>query len=248
MSLLRVLLDGDHSESKHFLNLLSFSPCFHPFLYRKSRIVYRMVDIHTLPSPASSPSFNSTDLPPQPSRKRQRSRSMQSDTSSSSAKRTVSDGSPLDGIVQSSRDDQLSSLSLTDYTQDIDAYMAEQGEAEIPTVISLKPAPIDCSATLVSMPPQLIPPQEKHAFVEKGIRRKMEVGETWYLVSRDWWKRWQKACTGSVDKEGPVTEGQLGPVNNSSLLDAFGNLHASLAEGVDVEYVPEDVWKSFVSW
>lgn len=168
---------------------------------------------------------------------------MQSDTSSSSAKRTVSDGSPLDGIVHSPRDDQLSSLSLTDYTQDIDAYMAEQGEAEIPAVISFELSPVDCSVTFSSMPPQ-----EKTSFVEKGMSGKMVVGETWYLVSRDWWKRWQKACTGSIDKEGGVTEGQLGPVNNSGLLDAFGNLHSSLAEGVDVEYVPEDVWKSFVSW
>jgi ubiquitin carboxyl-terminal hydrolase 4/11/15 len=90
--------------------------------------------------------------------------------------------------------------------------------------------------------------KEKHQIVEKGKKRKMEVGETWYLISRVWYKRWEKACTGEIDKEGPVEEGELGPVENSGLLDTYGNLQPSLAEGVDVEYVPEEVWNLFVQW
>jgi ubiquitin carboxyl-terminal hydrolase 4/11/15 len=90
--------------------------------------------------------------------------------------------------------------------------------------------------------------EEKCQIVQKGKERKMEVGETWYLVSRVWYKRWRKACTGEIDKEGPVTENELGPVDNSGLLDSYRNLQSPLAEGVDVEYVPQEVWDLFVQW
>ena len=193
----------------------------------------------SLPSPVSSPNIllESPEIS-QPSRKRQRSQSMQSDSgaSTSSVKRAVADTTSSDNP----RTDQLSTLTLGDPNQDIDAYMDEQGEADIPAFM---PPPSQIPSAM-----QSLPPGEKLSLVEKGKARKMEIGETWYLVSRDWYKRWNKACTGVVDKEGPLTEQELGPVNNSSLLDSYNNLLASLAEGVEVEYVPEEVWSHFVSW
>ena len=194
----------------------------------------------TLPSPASSPKslLESTEIPSQPSRKRQRSLSMQSDSgaSTSSVKRAVADITGCDNP----RTDQLSTLTLGDPSQDIDAYMEEQGEADIPAFM---PPPSQIAPAI-----QPLPPGEKLSLVEKGKSRKLEIGDTWYLVSRDWYKRWVKACSGEVDKEGPLTEQELGPVDNSSLLDPYNNLLASLAEGVDVEYVPEEVWSQFVLW
>lgn len=194
----------------------------------------------SLPSPASSPKnlLESTESSSQPSRKRQRSLSMQSDSgaSTSSVKRAVADITGSD----TPRTDQLSTLTLGDPNQDVDAYMEEQGEADIPAFM---PPPSQVAPAI-----QSLSPGEKLSLVEKDKYRKMEVGETWYLVSRDWYKRWIKACSGVIDKEGPLTEQELGPVDNSSLLDSYNNLLASLAEGVDVEYVPEDVWSQFVSW
>ena len=194
----------------------------------------------TLPSPASSPKnlLESTEISSQLSRKRQRSLSMQSDSgaSTSSVKRSVADITGSDNP----RTDQLSTLTLGDPNQDIDAYMEEQGEADIPAFM---PPP-----SQVAQARQSLPPEEKLSLVEKAKYRKMEIGEIWYLVSRDWYKRWIKACSGVVDKEGPLTEQELGPVNNSSLLDSYNNLLASLAEGIEVEYVPEEVWSNFVLW
>jgi ubiquitin carboxyl-terminal hydrolase 4/11/15 len=118
--------------------------------------------------------------------------------------------------------------------------MAESGLLHTPSIISLP------SYEETAMPPVSL--QEKHQIVKKGKERKMEVGETWYLVSRVWYKRWEKACTGEVDKEGPVREEELGPVDNSGLLDTYGDLQPSQAEGVDLEYVPEEVWNLFVQW
>ncbi|KAF8637637.1 hypothetical protein AX17_002705 [Amanita inopinata Kibby_2008] len=200
-----------------------------------------MENINVLPSPASSPSPNILEITAQPSRKRQRSHSMLSDASTSSLKRAVSDDIPPG--LRSPRADKLSSLSLTDPAQDIDAYMAEQGEADIPTAISI---PSSVSHDTSGCPS--VPPAEKLSIVNWGKSKEMEIGETWYLIARDWWKRWEKACTGLADKGGLMTENDLGPVDNSRLLDQYGNLQPSLVEGVDVEYVPEETWQLLVDW
>jgi ubiquitin carboxyl-terminal hydrolase 4/11/15 len=202
----------------------------------RSYPVHLPVLLMSLPDSSLPNSPSSSDLiHPQGSRKRQRSRSMQSDSgaSSSSLKRSVAGKSASEVSVRSPRTDQMSILN-----QDIDAYMAEQGEADIPSLMS----PQDAA------PSTPMPPQEKHSFVQTHKSRRMEVGETWYLVSRGWYKRWSKACTGEVDKEGPVSEQDLGPVNNTPLLDSYSNLLPSIAEGVDVEYVPQEVWDRFVEW
>ena len=67
-------------------------------------------------------------------------------------------------------------------------------------------------------------------------------GTTWALVSKPWYRRFEKAATGQVDKEGGVKEDHLGPVDNSTLLEVDGRLKEGLVEGIDVEYVPEIVW------
>lgn len=173
-----------------------------------------------LPSPESSPSLDPEDSP-QPSRKRQRN-------------------SPShDPAVRSPRSDQMSSLTLADSNQDIDSYMAEQGEADIPPFMALTPPQTT----------QPMSPLDRVSFVEKELKnRTMQVGETWYLVAMDWWKRWKGACTGEVRKDGPISEQDLGPVDNASLFFPDETLLFPLGEGVEVQYVPEIVWTSFVTW
>ena len=164
---------------------------------------------------------------------------MQSDSavSTSSVKRSTTDTPSNDHRARASPPDQPPSSSLSsDLNSDIDAYMADS--AEQPAV-----APPSYQETAIH-----VSHKEKHQIVQKGKERRMEAGETWYLVSRVWYKKWIKACTGVVDKEGHVREEDLGPVDNSGLLDAYGNLQPSLVEGVDLEYVPEEVWNLFVQW
>jgi len=166
---------------------------------------------------------------------------MESDSavSTSSVKRSTADNSSNEHRARGPLPDQPSTPS-SDLNQDIDAYMAESDALHIPPIVSLP------SYEETAMPPVSL--QEKHQIVKKGKDRKMEVGETWYLVSRVWYKRWEKACTGEVGKDGPVGEEELGPVDNSGLLDTYGDLLPSQAEGIDLEYVPEEVWNLFVQW
>ena len=67
-------------------------------------------------------------------------------------------------------------------------------------------------------------------------------GSTWALVSKSWWRRFEKAATGEVDKDGGVNEDRIGPVDNSSLLDSDGNLNQDLVESVDFDCIPEAAW------
>jgi ubiquitin carboxyl-terminal hydrolase 4/11/15 len=157
---------------------------------------------------------------------------MQSDTSSSSAKRSQSGGPSNDvGIL-------LAGQTITD----IDAYMAEQGEADIQTTIEL---PESHSQNGIV---QAVPPPEKLSTIKKLRGQPLKAEDTWYIVARRWYRRWEKCCTGEIDKEGAIEESALGPVDNSSLLDKDGNVTSALVEGMDAEFVPKDAWDLLVAW
>ncbi|KAF7309998.1 hypothetical protein MIND_00372600 [Mycena indigotica] len=173
-------------------------------------------------TPSTPPSPSSS----QPSRKRQRSSSMVSDTSSSSIKRSLS----------SQDTDPIAALSLSDPSTDADAYMADLDKD------TLQFTPASTVAFLS------VPPAEKMTRVDAARAQPLQLGSSWYLVDRTWWKRWRKACGGVVDKEGPLTESELGPVDNAPLINPQGHLRIPLSDGIDFELVPESVWLDFVSW
>jgi ubiquitin carboxyl-terminal hydrolase 4/11 len=165
---------------------------------------------------------------------------MQSEASSSSPKRSVSECPSHDSGVRSPPSDEISTLSPTD-RDDIDTYMAEQENGQHDGALVLTAPPENGIVPLVL-------PENKFSLVQRLRSKQMQVGDTWYLVSRQWYKRWQKACTGEIDKEGAIDEKDVGPVNNSSLVDKDGKLVSSAIEGVDVEYVSQEVWSHLTAW
>ncbi|KAG7439780.1 cysteine proteinase [Guyanagaster necrorhizus] len=154
---------------------------------------------------------------------------MQSDTSSSSQKRTLPDPATQESSGRSPRAEQMSALSLSDPNHAIDTDMEEPITVNTPTF----------AAT---------PPAEKLETINKICVKKMQAGETWYLVSKEWWEKWRKACLGTVDKEGSHREEDLGAVNNSFLIDEYGNLRSPSIEAYDVEFIPQEAWDQFVAW
>lgn len=119
---------------------------------------------------------------------------------------------------------------------DIDAYMAEQGED---TGVPLQQ---------VSTPSPALTSPQKLQRVEGALQRAMVKGETWYIVSRRWYSRWRKAVTGEEDKEGCLEEKDVGPVDNSDLCSQSGEVTSQLLEHIDCEFVPESIWKLFEEW
>lgn len=152
-------------------------------------------------------------------------------------KRPISEGVALQILARSPRTKQMP--CLLDANHDMDTYMADQGGDDIGT-LTLTPSTTPSYAS--------VPPADKLPLIDDLKRKNMVLGETWYLVSSEWWKRWRKACTGEVDKRGPISEADLGPVNNSSLLDEYSHLRSPIVEGMDVEYVPEEAWNLLVTW
>lgn len=154
---------------------------------------------------------------------------MLSDTSSTSVKRSLSDGPSQDG-------EPLSTLSISDPSAETDTYMAEVGTD------TFRLAPTHTTMY------QSVPPAEKVVRVEGAKAERLNLGDTWYLIDKNWWKRWRKACTGLVDKDGEVTEEELGGVDNTALIDANGSLRSPLSDGEDYELVPQAAWEDLVSW
>ncbi|KAM0750823.1 UCH-domain-containing protein [Meredithblackwellia eburnea MCA 4105] len=75
--------------------------------------------------------------------------------------------------------------------------------------------------------------------------------ETWFLVSRPWYRRWAAAVTGqadSKDDDPSLDINEIGPVDNTTLAGPDGKLRKPVQEGVDLEVVPEAVWRYFVDW
>ncbi|KIJ20849.1 hypothetical protein PAXINDRAFT_165689 [Paxillus involutus ATCC 200175] len=120
--------------------------------------------------------------------------------------------------------------------------MAEQGEQTLNAVTLAASHPIH------QWPPANITPPEKVECVKQRRDKPMQLGETWYIVSRQWYRRWEIACQGIIDKSGPLEEQDVGAVDNTPLFDRNGNLTSNLTEGVDVEFVPSDVWQAFSTW
>ncbi|EKM50435.1 uncharacterized protein PHACADRAFT_129620 [Phanerochaete carnosa HHB-10118-sp] len=193
------------------------------------------------PSSSPSPSLTSQDF--NNNRKRLRTLSLESASSSSSPKRSMSQDPSLD-THDTPRPNDLPTPPAEDAKQaaDVDVYMAEQGEASGEATAT---NPLEASSSSTS--PLTL--REKYLKISPLVKRDMVVGETWYVVSRRWYRRWEKACTGSVDKEGAVEEKDLGPVDNGHLVDFKGNIATtSVTEGVDVQFLPQEAWDLIVSW
>ena len=125
--------------------------------------------------------------------------------------------------------------------------MDSQGESVvlqstlIPVPHHPDPPPLDSS-------PEDAPSSTFLKFQTIEIMREMPLieGSDWAVVSKSWWRRFEKAATGQVDKEGGVDEDALGPVDNSSLLDKDGRLNEDLVEGEDFDCIPEVAWDYLV--
>ncbi|KAG1746657.1 uncharacterized protein EDB91DRAFT_1048951 [Suillus paluster] len=154
---------------------------------------------------------------------------MQSD-SSSSVKRSASEGPSSATPV---------AVPMTDTSPareqdiDIDAYMAEQGE-DVP----FQPTQ-PCPVTI----------EHKVARIRQLRDQPMVAGDTWYIISRQWFRRWEIACGILSDKAvEPLQEKDIGPPDNTSLFDSQGNLTSNLVEHIDVEFLPQEAWSEFVTW
>ena len=147
----------------------------------------------------------------------------------------------------------MSTLSISDTNNDadIDAYMVEQGQAsgEASVVSDLRTPQISVHASVPPSPSVAqYTPAQKLERIRNLVKASMKVRETWYLVSKRWYDRWERACAGVVSKEGAIAEKDLGPVDNTPLVDLQGDIVTTFVAQDDAEFVPEEGWNLLVSW
>ncbi|GAA5905996.1 putative ubiquitin-specific protease UBP12 [Sporobolomyces salmoneus] len=79
----------------------------------------------------------------------------------------------------------------------------------------------------------------------------LEEGDSWYLVSRIWYRRWITACTGTAETkedDTSITVDQVGPIDNSNLVNGDGQLRKPLTDGVDLELLPAGAHSLLKEW
>lgn len=173
------------------------------------------------------------------SQSRKRARSSVSNTSSS--KRAMSEDPSISLVPSESMDNGDVHAQRPLGSNDIDEHMTDQTKTNGLSSLGQGQDPSSSTTPTNS--------KERHDLIKSLKSSKMRKGEVWYIIARSWWTRWEKACLGIQDKSGEILESQVGPVDNSSLVDSAGNLtDTSLIETVDVEFLPEPAWRYFESW
>lgn len=100
-----------------------------------------------------------------------------------------------------------------------------------------------------------------HVVYKARMETKMVKGDVWYIISGPWLIRFLQSHEGGNSLSKEDVEGELGPIDNSGLVDLEkGNSDEELLGseelvpikpgnfGEDFEIVPENVWDSLVSW
>ncbi|KDQ06861.1 hypothetical protein BOTBODRAFT_60381 [Botryobasidium botryosum FD-172 SS1] len=178
-----------------------------------------------------------SSISPTETRKRVRSFSASS-SGASSPKRAASE----DPAALSSPPTSMPLISLpTPSDQDIDAYMREQGEnLSLNDPASSAPSPQPAQA-----PDQVLSPKARLDLISSLKRQELREGDQWFLIARKWYRHWEAVCSGHLDKEDSQ---EIGPIDNSSIVDSDGRLVTTAAEGVTVEIVPTEAWDLLVEW
>ena len=107
--------------------------------------------------------------------------------------------------------------------------------ASAPTILQLP----DGQAQLATVLPEL-----------RGNGSTLRAGDNWFVVDRNWYRRWQAACGTSDDKElQDLSLEDVGPIDNRSFADPVtGKLTKPVTEGQDVVLLPVSAWHFLVSW
>ncbi|EST09018.1 Peptidase C19, ubiquitin-specific peptidase, DUSP domain protein [Kalmanozyma brasiliensis GHG001] len=112
------------------------------------------------------------------------------------------------------------------------------------------PTSIDTSANTVARPTG----QQQLDLIRPMKNRPLVAGDTWYLVSRTWYRRWNTACSELRDSDpAEKVDVAIGPIDNSDLLHedsnpSFARLRQGISEGMEYEMLPEEGWKHLVDW
>ncbi len=92
--------------------------------------------------------------------------------------------------------------------------------------------------------------QQKEAIADLK-KNQLKFGETWFLISAEWYKKWKAFVGYDVwdQKHVGSSEHHPGEIDNSPLVDVnTGGRRENMEEMDDYEAVPEEAWKNLTEW
>lgn len=111
------------------------------------------------------------------------------------------------------------------------------------------------------IPARAAPPEDGQmqlSLVLDSAKKSFVEGDTWFVVDRRWYRRWQAACGSNSNEEGDESNGKelqditmsdVGPVDNSRISDTrTGKLTKPVVEGQDVVFLPGEAWHFLEAW
>lgn len=116
-----------------------------------------------------------------------------------------------------------------------------------PATTHAQPTP-PLSASMPRCDVPYVSPRQKWDQVSNLKFTAMKDGDPWYLISLAWHEKWKAACNPAEKTQGREADEQLGPVDNSDIVDTNGELIPALSEGNRVTSVSQRVMDLFTEW
>ena len=107
-------------------------------------------------------------------------------------------------------------------------------------------SPLSASKSASDAP--YVPPHRKWDQIRSLRFTAMKNGEPWYLISHVWHEKWKAACNPASKTNGRGADEQLGPVDNSDIVDVNGELIPALSDGNRVISISQRAMELFTQW
>ena len=107
-------------------------------------------------------------------------------------------------------------------------------------------SPLSASKSASDAP--YVPPRQKWDQICSLKFTAMRDGDIWYLISHVWHSKWKAACSPASKTHGRGADEQLGPVDNSDIVDVNGELIPALSDGNRVTSVSRTAMELLTQW
>ncbi|PWZ01155.1 UCH-domain-containing protein [Testicularia cyperi] len=96
---------------------------------------------------------------------------------------------------------------------------------------------------------------EQLSVIKPMKNRALQAGDTWYLIAKAWYRRWDAHCSSQlvVDEDDDTGSDPVGPIDNSPLVDENSTpsqpqLKEQIMESIHYEMVPQEGWELLSQW
>lgn len=155
-------------------------------------------------------------------------------------KRSLSENDTSDSKRAHSAESPAAATSDTEVSRGLEGTSLEDGQSQSMDAEGFPPA-YDEEMDRPALEAQLA--------VVSGLKAApLVAGQTYYVLSRSWYRRFETVCSGVGLKEDiELEEKDIGPVDNADITDGT-NLKMHVVEGENVVILPKEGWNLLKEW